>query len=268
MNKAYDIVALSRKQERPTSSNFIEYIFEDFIEMHGDRCFADDSAIIGGIGMLNGKPITIIGIQKGNSLEENIERNFGQVKPEGYRKALRLMKQAEKFDRPIVCLINTPGAYCGVDAEKHGQGLAIAKNLFEMTTISVPIISIIIGEGGSGGALALAVADKVWMLKNSTYSILSPEGFASILWKDSKRSKEAAGFMKLTSEDLLEMKVIDKIIDEAKGGVDKDFIYTADILQEEIIKELNELSIKDKKTLIDERYKRFRKYGNYFSLED
>ncbi len=267
MGKAYDIVCESRKQERPTSSKFINYIFDNFMELHGDRCFADDSAIVGGIGMLDDKPVTIIGIQKGNSLEENIDRNFGQVKPEGYRKALRLMKQAEKFNRPIVCLINTPGAYCGVDAEKHGQGLAIAKNLFEMTTISVPIISIIIGEGGSGGALALAVADKVWMLKNSTYSILSPEGFASILWKDSKKSKEAAEFMKLTAIDLFEMNIIDKIIDESRNGIDKNFEYTADMLKEELILELKDLLSKEKENLIKDRYQRFRKYGNYFTLE-
>lgn len=263
MNSAYDIVTISRKITRPTSDDYISYIFDDFIELHGDRYFADDKAIVAGIAMFYGEPVTVIGIQKGKSLDENIERNFGQVKPEGYRKALRLMKQAEKFNRPIICLINTPGAYCGIDAEERGQGEAIARNLLEMSTIKVPIISVIIGEGGSGGALALAVSDEVWALKNSTYSILSPEGFSSILWKDNKKAKEAAEFMKFTAKDLYELKVIDKIIDEKECGIEEDFAYTADILKEEFKNKLERLKSLDVNTLLSNRYKRFRKYGEY-----
>ena len=181
---AFDIVKIARKTSRPSALEYINYIFDDFIELHGDRAFRDDKAIVGGIATLDGMPCTVIGIQKGHTIEENIERNFGSPHPEGYRKALRLMKQAEKFNRPIINFINTAGAFCGVGAEERGQGEAIARNLFEMSNLKVPSISIIIGEGGSGGALALAVTDKVWILQNSMYSILSPEGFASILCKD------------------------------------------------------------------------------------
>ena len=187
-------------------------IFDDFIELHGDRNFRDDGAIIGGIGRLNGQAVTVVGIQKGRNLQDNLNRNFGQPHPEGYRKALRLMKQAEKFGRPVVTFINTAGAYPGVGAEERGQGEAIARNLMEMSDLKVPIIAIIIGEGGSGGALALAVADKVWMLENTIYSILSPEGFATILWKDGSRSEEAAELMKITSGELLNMGIVDKVI--------------------------------------------------------
>ncbi len=187
-------------------------IFDDFIELHGDRNFRDDGAVIGGIGRLNGQAVTVVGIQKGKNLQDNLNRNFGQPHPEGYRKALRLMKQAEKFGRPVVTFINTAGAYPGVGAEERGQGEAIARNLMEMSDLKVPIIAIIIGEGGSGGALALAVADKVWMLENTIYSILSPEGFATILWKDGSRSEEAAELMKITSGELLNMGIVDKVI--------------------------------------------------------
>lgn len=263
MSNAYEIVKIARMASRPSSYDYINYIFDDFIELHGDRYFGDDKAIVGGIGYLVDEPVTIIGIQKGNSIDENIERNFGQVKPEGYRKALRLMKQAEKFNRPIICFINTPGAYCGVSAEERGQGEAIARNLFSMTTISVPIISVIIGEGGSGGALALAVADSVWALKNSTYSILSPEGFASILWKSSKKAKEAAEFMKLTSEDLLKFEVIDKIIDEHDDGIENNFEYTADLLKDAFCTEISKLKQLETSELLENRYKRFRKIGKY-----
>lgn len=263
MSNAFDIVKIARKITRPNAKEYIEYMCTNFIELHGDRFYKDDKSVIGGIALLEGNPVTVIGIQKGKSIEENIERNFGSPHPEGYRKALRLMKQAEKFGRPIINLINTPGANCGIGAEERGQGEAIAKNLCEMMELTVPIISIIIGEGGSGGALALAVADKVWMLENSVYSILSPEGFASILWKDSKKMKEAAELMKITAKDLLELKVIEKIIPEVEGGVEFDFMYTAHILKEEIIKEIKNLNSIDRDTLIENRYQRFRKFGEY-----
>lgn len=220
--KAYDTVKISRKITRPTSRDFITHIFDDFIELHGDRNFRDDAAIVGGIASLNGIPVTVIGIQKGKTMEENIKCNFGQPHPEGYRKALRLMKQAEKFHRPVINFVNTGGAYPGVGAEERGQGEAIAKNLMEMANLKTPTISIIIGEGGSGGALALAVTDRVWMLENSIYAVLSPEGFASILWKDPSRAKEAADVMKITASDLLELGVIEKVIKEVSGGCHND----------------------------------------------
>jgi len=260
---AFDVVKIARKTSRPSSIEYINFIFDDFIEFHGDRSFRDDKAIVGGIAVLNEIPCTVIGIQKGHTIEENIERNFGAVHPEGYRKALRLMKQAEKFNRPIVNFINTSGAFCGIGAEERGQGEAIAKNLFEMSILKVPTISIIIGEGGSGGALALAVTDKVWILKNSIYSILSPEGFASILWKDSSKSAEAAEIMKITSEDLLELGVVDDIIDEVEGGAQNDFEYTANSLKEKLSKELSELKTKNIDELVEMRYSRFRKFGEF-----
>ena len=203
---AWDKVVLSRMVERPTTMDLIERIFTDFIELKGDRNFRDDKAVVGGIGFLEEIPITVIGIQKGKNLKDNIERNFGAPYPEGYRKALRLMKNAEKFNRPIINFINTAGAFCGVGAEER------ARNLLEMSKLKTPIISIVIGEGGSGGALALAVADRVWMLENAVYSILSPEGFASILWKDGTRAKEAAESMKMTADSLFKLGIIDKII--------------------------------------------------------
>ena len=201
--KAWERVKIARMIERPTALDYINEILTNFIELHGDRNFKDDEAVVGGIALLDEMPVTVIGIQKGKNLKENIKRNFGSPNPEGYRKSLRLMKQAEKFKRPIICFINTSGAYCGVGAEERGQGEAIAKNLMEMALIKTPIISIVIGEGGSGGALALAAGDRVWMLENSVYSILSPEGCASILFKDSSKSKEVAEIMKLTSYELL-----------------------------------------------------------------
>ena len=214
MSDVARILKEARDQGRLTALDFAQGIFDDFIELHGDRNFRDDGAIIGGIGRLNGQVVTVVGIQKGRNLQDNLNRNFGQPHPEGYRKALRLMKQAEKFGRPVVTFINTAGAYPGVGAEERGQGEAIARNLMEMSDLKVPIIAIIIGEGGSGGALALAVADKVWMLENTIYSILSPEGFATILWKDGSRSEEAAELMKITSGELLNMGIVDKVIPE------------------------------------------------------
>jgi acetyl-CoA carboxylase carboxyl transferase subunit alpha len=263
MPKAFDRVKIARKVSRPTSLDYITHIFDEFIELHGDRGYADDKAIVAGIASIEGRAVTVIGIQKGKTMEENISRNFGQPHPEGYRKALRLMKQAEKFNRPVICFVNTSGAYCGVGAEERGQGEAIAKNLFEMAGLRVPTISIVIGEGGSGGALALAVTDRVWMLENSVYSVLSPEGFASILWKDPKRFKEAADVMKLTAQDLLELGIIEKVIKEAQGGAQNDFGFTANLLKQKLITELDILTAKDIDTLMKERYNRFRQFGEF-----
>lgn len=250
------IIKEARDQARLTALDFAQGICEDFIELHGDRSFRDDGAVIGGIGILNGQPITVVGIQKGRNLQDNLRRNFGQPHPEGYRKALRLMKQAEKFARPIVTFINTAGAYPGVGAEERGQGEAIARNLLEMSDLKVPIIAIIIGEGGSGGALALAVADRVWMLENSIYAVLSPEGFASILWKDGSRAMEAAELMKITSHELLEMKVVDKVI--AETGLRNQDLLNA--VKQEIVEEITHLSKQPVEELLENRYQRFRKY--------
>ena len=256
--KAYDRLMIARMIERPTTLDYINKIFTNFFELHGDRIFRDDKSIVGGIGLLNGRPTTIIGIQKGRDLKENMERNFGSPHPEGYRKALRLMKQAEKFNRPIVCFINTSGAYCGIEAEERGQGEAIARNLMEISKITVPIISIIIGEGGSGGAIALACGDRVWMLENSVYSILSPEGFASILLKDPSKSKEVAEIMGITSYELLERGIIEKIIKEPKGGAHKNLDLVASSIKDELLKEFKILLNKPKDILLEERYQRFR----------
>lgn len=250
------IIKEARDQARLTALDFAQGICEDFIELHGDRSFRDDGAVIGGIGILNGQPITVVGIQKGRNLQDNLQRNFGQPHPEGYRKALRLMKQAEKFGRPIVTFINTAGAYPGVGAEERGQGEAIARNLLEMSDLKVPIIAIIIGEGGSGGALALAVADRVWMLENSIYAVLSPEGFASILWKDGSRAMEAAELMKITSHELFEMGVVDKVIPEV--GLNNQNLL--DAVKQEIVAELTNLSQLSVEQLLETRYQRFRKY--------
>ena len=250
------IVREAREQTRLTALDFATGIFDDFVELHGDRSFRDDGAIIGGIGWLGDQAVTVVGIQKGKSLQDNLNRNFGQPHPEGYRKALRLMKQAEKFGRPIVTFINTAGAYPGVGAEERGQGEAIARNLFEMSDLKVPIIAIIIGEGGSGGALALAVADRVWMLENSIYAVLSPEGFASILWKDGTRAMEAAELMKITSYELLDMQVVDKVISERGLSAKELLARVKNELQTEI-EQLKQLSLEK---LLEERYQRFRKY--------
>lgn len=256
MSDVARILKEARDQGRLTALDFAQGIFDDFIELHGDRNFRDDGAIIGGIGRLNGQAVTVVGIQKGRNLQDNLNRNFGQPHPEGYRKALRLMKQAEKFGRPVVTFINTAGAYPGVGAEERGQGEAIARNLMEMSDLKVPIIAIIIGEGGSGGALALAVADKVWMLENTIYSILSPEGFATILWKDGSRSEEAAELMKITSGELLNMGIVDKVIPE-RGYFTSEII---EAIKTAIVDELAELSQLSTEDLLDARYQRFRKY--------
>ena len=256
MSDVARILKEARDQGRLTALDFAQGIFDDFIELHGDRNFRDDGAVIGGIGRLNGQAVTVVGIQKGKNLQDNLNRNFGQPHPEGYRKALRLMKQAEKFDRPVVTFINTAGAYPGVGAEERGQGEAIARNLMEMSDLKVPIIAIIIGEGGSGGALALAVADKVWMLENTIYSILSPEGFATILWKDGSRSEEAAELMKITSGELLNMGIVDKVIPE-RGYFTSEII---EAIKTAIVDELAELSQLSTENLLEARYQRFRKY--------
>lgn len=257
----WDKLTLARMAQRPTSIDYIERIFDDFIELHGDRFFGDDKAIIGGIGKLDTTVVTVIGEQKGRDIKENIERNFGMPHPEGYRKALRLMKQAEKFNRPVICLIDTPGAYCGIGAEERGQAEAIAQNLMQMAQLAVPVICVLIGEGSSGGALAIGVGDRIIMLEHSVYSILSPEGFASILWKDSKRAKEAADIMKITAADLKKMKIIDEIIEEPLGGAHRDVDDMAGRIKSCLIRVLEELKQKDIEVLLNERHEKFRAMG-------
>lgn len=258
----WEKVTIAKLVERPTALDYIERIFDDFLEFHGDRYFSDDASIVGGIAKLNNIPVTIVAIQKGRNTKENIKRNFGMPHPEGYRKALRLMKQAEKFNRPIICFVDTPGAFCGIGAEERGQSEAIAKNLMEMPNLKTPIISMIIGEGGSGGALALAVADEVWMLENSVYSILSPEGFASILWKDSSRAQEAASLMKLTAQDLKNYGIIERVITEPLGGAHKDVDITANNIKEALNEVVPYLNKKDRTQLLKDRYEKFRKIGS------
>ncbi len=254
---AFDSVTAARANDRPTAVDYITKIFgSSFIEFHGDRRFADDKAVIGGIAELCGKPVTVIGLEKGRNLKERMERNFGSAHPEGYRKALRLMKQAEKFHRPVICFVDTSGAYCGIGAEERGQGQAIAENLMEMMTLKTPILSIFIGEGGSGGALALAVADEVWMLENAIYSVISPEGCASILWKDATKTAEASECLKLTSQDLFKLGVIERIIREPKN-LDSTMFES---LKNLIAQTFEKLGALDTGTLLNKRYNRFRKY--------
>lgn len=260
MPSANEIVQLARAKERPTALEFIDEIFDDFQECHGDRLFGDDEAVVGGIALLDGKPVTVIGIQKGRDLKENIQRNFGAPHPEGYRKALRLMKQAEKFHRPVITFINTAGAFCGIGAEERGEGEAIARNLMEMSGLTVPIIAIIIGEGGSGGALALAVGDEVWMLEHAIYAILSPEGFASILWKDGSRAPEAAELMKITARELFELGIVDKIIAETNRGHKIERSRMMKAIRLSLTKKILELSQLAPDTLLEQRYQRFRNY--------
>lgn len=255
-NSLLYILKEARNQGRLTALDYARKIFDDFFELHGDRNFRDDTAVIGGIGTLAGRAVTIVGIQKGRNFQDNLYRNFGQPHPEGYRKALRLMKQAEKFGRPVVTFINTAGAYPGKGAEERGQGEAIARNLLEMSDLKVPIIAIIIGEGGSGGALALALADQVWMLEHTTYSILSPEGFASILWKDGSRSLEAAELMRMTAADLKKQGIIEKIIPE-RGCLTREIVEQ---IKTNLIEELAHLCALPTEQLLEARYQRFRKY--------
>lgn len=259
--KVWQKVLTARNNKRPTASSLIKYLFKDFIELHGDRLYGDDSCFICGIGLLDNIPLTIIAQEKGTTTEDKIKRNFGMPNPEGYRKSLRLMKQAEKFNRPIVCIIDTPGAYPGIGAEERGQAGAIANNLMEMINLKVPIISIVLGEGGSGGALAIGVSDEVWMFENAIYSILSPEGFASILYKDANYAKSVAPLMKITASDLLELNIVDKIIPEVEGGLHNDPTYSFDILKLELLTKFNELIEIDSVKLLNKRYEKFRSIG-------
>lgn len=256
---AWEHVLLARDKERPTGKDYIPWLFERFTELHGDRLFGDDPALTGGIAWFNKVPVTVLIQEKGNGTKENIAHNFGMVSPEGYRKSLRLMKQAEKFGRPVICLVDTPGAFCGLEAEERGQGEAIARNLYELSALKVPVLSIVIGEGGSGGALALAAGDQVWMMENSIYSILSPEGFASILWKDSTKAKEAAQVMKLTAADLKELGIIEKVIEEKEPLTRENMKKTMKLLKTEIQVFLQEYGSLDVEKLLNKRYERFKK---------
>lgn len=257
---AWEKVKAVRQAIRPSAKDYMDYIFDFFVEAKGDRAYGDDQAIMGGIAMLNGQPITVIADMKGNTIEECQKRNFGMPLPEGYRKALRLMKQAEKFGRPIVSFVNTAGAYCGIEAEERGQGEAIARNLLEMSALKVPVLCIVIGEGGSGGALATAVGNEVWMMENATYSILSPEGFASILWKDASAAPKASEVMNITSQDLKRLGVVEKIIPEFGGANPNTVEAIGEYMRDEIVKFLGACEGKDWESFAEERYNRFRKY--------
>ena len=254
---AYDKVTLARSSARAMGSFYIDQIIENFVEFHGDRRFSDDGAIFGGVGMLNGEPVTCITMKRGDSLEERLARNFGCPSPEGYRKALRLMKQAEKFRRPVICFIGSPGAYCGIGAEERGQGQAIAENLWEMFGIRVPIVTVVIGEGGSGGALALSVCDSMIMFDNAVYSVISPEGCASILWKDSARAPEAAEVLRLTADDLHKLGIADEVIPETYRSPEE----LAAVLKKKLILELKRLRAVSAPRLLASRYEKFRKIG-------
>lgn len=261
ISKAWKSVQLARHKDRLTTLDYISRIFDDFLELHGDRLFRDDQAVVGGLAWLGDTPVTVIGHQKGRDVKENIKRNFGMANPEGYRKALRLMRQAEKFGRPVICFIDTPGAYCGLGAEERGQGEAIARNLLEMSALKVPVISIVIGEGGSGGALAFGVGNEIWMLENSIYSVLSPEGFSSILWKDAARAQEAADIMKITAGDLSEFGLVDKVIPEHPDGVQADPEFTASQIKTAIQTELKRYSQMTPDEIAASRYEKFRQMG-------
>lgn len=254
---AYEKVLKARNSNRPSGAFFVNRMITKFVEFHGDRRFSDDGAIVGGIGYLNDMPVTIIAMERGDDVNERIKRNFGCPSPEGYRKALRLMKQAEKFNRPVICIINSSGAYCGIGAEERGQGLAIAENLMEMMTLKTPIISVVTGEGGSGGALALSVADSIFMLENAVYSVISPEGCASILWKDSAKADEAAEALKLTANDLYNFDVADKVIEEENMSYDE----ICDNLKCEILAKLSELKEMPVDELLEKRYQKYRNIG-------
>jgi acetyl-CoA carboxylase carboxyl transferase subunit alpha len=261
--KPWDRVQMARHQLRPTTLDYIAALFDDFIEFHGDRLFGDDAAIVAGIAKYKGKPVTVIGHQRGKDTKENIRRNFGMPHPEGYRKALRHMKQAEKFNRPIICFIDTKGAYPGKAAEERGQSEAIARNLMEMSGLTVPIISIVIGEGGSGGALALGVGDHIHMLENSTYSVISPEGAAALLWKDASLARDAAEALKITSYDLKELGILDQIIPEPKGGAHRDIDKQAESMDEVLEKSLQTLLTYSTDELLENRWKKYKQIGDY-----
>lgn len=263
---AWQKVEIARNPKRKTSIEYIEQIFDEFIELHGDRNFKDDQAIICGLGRIGNQSYTIIAEQKGRTTKENVLRNFGMPNPESYRKAIRFMKQAEKFNRPVITFIDTKGAYPGVGAEERGQGEAIAKSMFEMAKLKVPVISIVIGEGSSGGALAIGVSNKIYMLENAIYSILSPEGYSSILWKDSSRYKEAAEKMKLTANDLYEMRVIDTIIPEPIEMKESDFDKVAKTIKNEIKKDVEKMQKQTKDAIVEQRYQKFRNLGTFITL--
>ena len=256
---AYERVQAARNGKRPMGSYYIEHMIDDFVELHGDRRFGDDAAIVAGIGYLNRIPVTVIAMERGETIEERMKRNFGCPEPEGYRKALRLMKEAEKFHRPVICFIGSSGAYCGIDAEKRGQGLAIAENLYEMMGLKTPIISVVVGEGGSGGALALGVCDTAVMLENAVYSVISPEGCASILWKDATKAPDAAAHLKLTSYDLLKFEVVEKVIQE-DGKTEREICSA---LKKYILDEILRLRVLPTEELLDGRYEKFRKIGAF-----
>ena len=255
----WERVEISRSAERPTSLDYITTIFDRYMSLHGDRLFGDDGAIVGGLASIDGIPVTVVGQQKGRSTKENIKRNFGMPSPEGYRKTMRLMRQAEKFHRPVICFVDTPGAFCGIEAEEGGIGEAIARNLYEMSSLKVPILSIMIGEGGSGGAIAMAVGNEVWSMENSTYSVLSPEGFASVLWKDGSRASEAAKVMKITAADLKELGVIEKVIREPEPASIDNIIELSEEIREMIVDFLKRYRKKTPEEIVEERYQRFRK---------
>lgn len=261
--KPWDRVQLARLQERPTSLDYIPHIFDSFIELHGDRNYRDDPAMIGGIGYLNGQAVTVVGQQRGKDTKDNIYRNFGMAHPEGYRKALRLMKQAEKFNRPIFSFIDTKGAYPGKAAEERGQSESIARNLVEMASLTVPVISIVIGEGGSGGALGLGITNRILMLENSTYSVISPEGASALLWKDSNLAKIAAETMKITAEDLYELNIADEVIKEPLGGAHHDVETQAQSIKRTFESHLSELNQLTQEELVEDRYQKFRTIGSY-----
>ncbi len=260
---AWERIELIRNKNRPTVNDYIPMIFDDFCELHGDRCYGDDPAIVGGVARFGGIPVTVIGEVKGRDLEENRRVNFGCPHPEGYRKALRLARQAEKFRRPVICFIDTPGAFCGVAAEERGQGEAIARNLLEFSRLKTPVISIVLGEGGSGGALALGVCDSLAMLQNAVYSVISPRGCASILWKDASKEKEAAERLHITAEDLTRFGVCDAIIPEPPGGAHMDPRLTAENIADYILETLGEIRQKGVANLLEARYNKFRKIGDF-----
>ncbi|HDP6013614.1 TPA: acetyl-CoA carboxylase carboxyltransferase subunit alpha [Staphylococcus aureus] len=261
--KPWDRVQIARLQERPTTLDYIPYIFDSFMELHGDRNFRDDPAMIGGIGFLNGRAVTVIGQQRGKDTKDNIYRNFGMAHPEGYRKALRLMKQAEKFNRPIFTFIDTKGAYPGKAAEERGQSESIATNLIEMASLKVPVIAIVIGEGGSGGALGIGIANKVLMLENSTYSVISPEGAAALLWKDSNLAKIAAETMKITAHDIKQLGIIDDVISEPLGGAHKDVEQQALAIKSAFVEQLDSLESLSRDEIANDRFEKFRNIGSY-----
>ncbi|MBB5172726.1 acetyl-CoA carboxylase carboxyltransferase subunit alpha [Texcoconibacillus texcoconensis] len=266
--KPWDRVQIARHQERPTTFDYISRMFEDFLELHGDRVYGDDEAIVGGIATFEGKPVTVIGHQRGKDTKENIRRNFGMPHPEGYRKAIRLMKQAEKYNRPIICFIDTKGAYPGKAAEERGQSEAIARNLIEMAGLETPIICIVIGEGGSGGALGLGVGDRIFMLENSTYSVISPEGAAALLWKDANQAQRAAETMMITAPDLESLDVIDAIIPEIKGGAHHDIDKQAEFISDVLTESLESLGQVPKEELVTSRYEKFNKMGQFTFAND